>query len=103
MDTSGKFECSICKNKIIGKVGSIINLGGGQLIVKCKKCTSKTISQSNQPEVMVVPVTKSTLNFIIKNKKYYHPMSYWRKGGHYLAFYVKNPVSAITNYAKVKY
>jgi len=103
MKLKNQFECSICKKKIRGKVGSIVNLGRGKLIVKCKKCTRNTVSTAHQPEVMVVPVTQGTMNFIIRNKRYYHPMSYRRKGGHYLAFYVKDPTSAITHYAKVKY
>jgi len=95
-------QCYVCKDEIIkGEIGSIVTSSNGVAIIKCKSCNRKSISFAKLPELMVVPVSPQTMNYIIRNKKYYHPMFYRRKGAVNLAFYVGTPISAITHYAKV--
>ena len=97
------FQCKICNKQIIGDIGSITNLGNGQVIVKCKNCSRKSESLVSSPELIVVPVTPNSFEFILKNNKYYFPMSYNRRIPRYIAFYISDPVSAITHYATPLY
>lgn len=95
-------NCFICKKKINDlELGSIDKLENKN-IFKCRECSRKTIKMMWLPEVMIVAVKRDSLDWVLKNKKYFFPEFYKRKGGKYLAFYVSEPISAITYYAKVK-
>lgn len=94
--------CSICKSRINDNIGSMVKYDHGEYIL-CKECSKNSVSMAKLPEVMIVPVSPKSMETIIETKEYLHPNYYARKGGQYLAFYVCNPVSAITHYAKVKY
>ena len=95
------FVCSHCKKTFYGQFGACFYIDKKPQVY-CKSCSKIVENISKLPEVMIVPTTPLSFEFIKKNKVYFHPSSYSRKGGQYIAFYISNPVSAITHLAKVK-
>lgn len=94
------FVCNLCKKKFYGEIGSF-HYVGNNLKTYCKNCSKKIENMSNLPEVMVIPISPLSFEFVKKNKIYFHPSNYSRKGGRYIAFYVSQPISAITHIAEV--
>lgn len=96
------FTCSLCQKTFYGMFGACYNIDN-ESRVYCKECSKDVENMSRLPEVMIVPTTPLSFDFIQKNKLYFHPMNYGRKGGRYIAFYISQPTSAITHIAKVKH
>ena len=96
------FKCSLCKKTFYGNFGSCFYIDK-KPVVYCKNCSKQVENMAKLPEVMIVPTTPLSFSFIKKNKIYFHPTKYSRRGGKYIAFYVSNPISAITHIAKVKH
>jgi hypothetical protein len=94
------FICDLCKKTYYGDFGSCFHLDGKSKVF-CKECSKKVENLSRLPEVMIIPITPQSFEFVKKNKIYFHPSGYNRKGGRYIAFYVSQPISAITHIAKV--
>ena len=95
------YICNLCKKKNYGEIGSF-HYVGKDLRTYCKNCSKNIENMTNLPEVMVIPISPLSFDFVKKNKIYFHPSSYSRKGGKYIAFYISQPVSAITHIAEVE-
>jgi len=93
--------CNLCKKKYYGEIGKCFYNSDNEFKVYCKKCSSNVENMSKLPEVMIIPIMPTSFEFVKKHKLYFHPSSYGRKGGKYVAFYISQPISAITHIAKV--
>jgi len=95
------YVCNLCKKKHYGEIGKCFYNSDNEFKVYCKKCSPNIENMVKLPEVMIIPITPTSFEFVKKNHKYFHPSSYGRKGGKYIAFYVSQPISAITHLGKV--
>ncbi|MFA5887657.1 MAG: hypothetical protein WC852_03020 [Candidatus Nanoarchaeia archaeon] len=98
-----KTKCINCGANITpNNICTVISKHGAKEFI-CTLCSKFTRSALVLPEVSIIPITKESFEKVVqKYNLYYYPMTYGRKGGRFIAFYVTAPMSAITHYAKVQ-